>query len=255
MDSSPLGFSVRGILQARILEWVAISFSRESSQPRDWTQVFCIAGWFFTIWATREAPVIMTFLFWPPEDLHFRSGVSVWYSHLGESLWRFPWRSEWLRGVPAGLLYTATGNSLSLKSRWLIYLVLSSEACPYAERAEHHPSLGPMFFVTRLFSPKTGMVVLLVKNPPASARDIRHRFDPNIRKIPWRRRWQPTPVFLLKSCIRCERIQLNNTFITLFTYVLTYVYVLLARIFKFHSPNKFLIQPWERKKCCHLVHG
>ena len=37
-DCSPLGFSVHGILQARILEWVAISFSRESSRPRDQTQ-------------------------------------------------------------------------------------------------------------------------------------------------------------------------------------------------------------------------
>ena len=44
-----------GIFQARILEWVAIPFSRGSSQPRDWTQVSCIAGRFFTIWATREA--------------------------------------------------------------------------------------------------------------------------------------------------------------------------------------------------------
>ena len=45
-----------GILQARILEWVAIPFSRESSQPRDRTQLSCIAGRFFTSWATREAP-------------------------------------------------------------------------------------------------------------------------------------------------------------------------------------------------------
>ena len=49
MDYSLPGFSVRGILQARILEWVAISFSRESSQPRDQTQVSCIAGRHFTI--------------------------------------------------------------------------------------------------------------------------------------------------------------------------------------------------------------
>ena len=48
------GSSVHGILQARILEWVAIPFSRGSSQPRDWTQVSCIAGGFFIIWATRE---------------------------------------------------------------------------------------------------------------------------------------------------------------------------------------------------------
>ena len=48
--------SVHGILQARILEWVAISFSRGSSWPRDWTQVSCIAGRWFTSWAMREAP-------------------------------------------------------------------------------------------------------------------------------------------------------------------------------------------------------
>ena len=44
-----------GILQARILEWVAMPSSRGSSQPRDWNQVFCIVGSFFTIWVTREA--------------------------------------------------------------------------------------------------------------------------------------------------------------------------------------------------------
>ena len=44
-----------GILQARILEWVAMTSSRESSQPRNQTGVSCIAGRFFTSWATREA--------------------------------------------------------------------------------------------------------------------------------------------------------------------------------------------------------
>ena len=47
--------TVHGILQARILEWVAFPFSRGSSQPRDWTQVSCIAGRFFTSRATKEA--------------------------------------------------------------------------------------------------------------------------------------------------------------------------------------------------------
>ena len=55
MDYSPLGSSVRGILQARILEWVAIPFSRGSVRPRVWTQVSCIAGRRFTDQATREA--------------------------------------------------------------------------------------------------------------------------------------------------------------------------------------------------------
>ena len=56
MDCSPLVFSVHGILQAKILEWVAISFSRGSFQLRDQTNVSCIAGRFFTIWATRKTP-------------------------------------------------------------------------------------------------------------------------------------------------------------------------------------------------------
>ena len=55
VDCSLPGFSVYGILQARILKWVAISFSRGSSQARNQTLVSCIAGRFFTNWATREA--------------------------------------------------------------------------------------------------------------------------------------------------------------------------------------------------------
>ena len=52
-DYSPPSSSVHGILQARILEWVAIPFSRGPSQPRDRTQVSCMAGRFFIIWTTR----------------------------------------------------------------------------------------------------------------------------------------------------------------------------------------------------------
>ena len=55
VDYSPPGSSVHGILPARILEWVAISYSRGSSQLRDRTQVFCIASRLFKLWATREA--------------------------------------------------------------------------------------------------------------------------------------------------------------------------------------------------------
>ena len=58
MDCSPPGSSVHGILQAGILEWVAMPSARGSSQPRDGSQVSCIAGGFFTIWATRESLVI-----------------------------------------------------------------------------------------------------------------------------------------------------------------------------------------------------
>ena len=52
-DCSSPGSSVHGIVQARLMEWVAISFSRRSSRPRDWTQISCIVGRFFTSWATK----------------------------------------------------------------------------------------------------------------------------------------------------------------------------------------------------------
>ena len=54
MDCRITGSSVHGIFQARILKWVAISFFRGSSQPRDWTQVSHIVSRHFTVWATRE---------------------------------------------------------------------------------------------------------------------------------------------------------------------------------------------------------
>ena len=63
MNHSMPGSSVYGILQARILESVAISSSRGSFWPRDWTQVSCIAGRFFTVWATSEAPLLTIGIF------------------------------------------------------------------------------------------------------------------------------------------------------------------------------------------------
>ena len=81
------------VLQARILEWVAIHFSMGSSWPRDWTQVFCITGRFFTIWDTREA-----------QNLAISSGSYIW----GPWIWQFiqePWlvnplmQNLWIRGT------------------------------------------------------------------------------------------------------------------------------------------------------------
>ena len=57
---NPMDYTVRGILQARILEWVAFPFSSGSSRPRNGTRVSCIAGIFFTKWAAREAQVKVT---------------------------------------------------------------------------------------------------------------------------------------------------------------------------------------------------
>ena len=60
----PMDYTVHGILQARILQWVAFPFSRGSSQPRDWTQVSYTAGRFFTSWATRETTIVETTFGW-----------------------------------------------------------------------------------------------------------------------------------------------------------------------------------------------
>ena len=76
MDHSPPASSVHGILQARMLEWISFPFSRGSSQPRDWTRVSCIAGGFFTIWVTREAPmcvsICLKIVFKAKNNLSFR---------------------------------------------------------------------------------------------------------------------------------------------------------------------------------------
>ena len=57
MDCTLPGSSIYGIFQTRVLEWVVISFSKGSSQPRDRTWVSLIAGSHFTIWAAREAHI------------------------------------------------------------------------------------------------------------------------------------------------------------------------------------------------------
>ena len=95
MDCSLPGCSVHGISQARILEWVVISFSRGSSPSRDWTHVSCIGRWVLYHWAIREAPSHL--LEWPksktlmipnagrdlePQKSSYIAGRNAkWYSH------------------------------------------------------------------------------------------------------------------------------------------------------------------------------
>ena len=62
MDWTLQGFSVLEILQARMLGWGAIPFSRGSSWPRDCTQASCMAGRFLTVWDTREALYLVDML-------------------------------------------------------------------------------------------------------------------------------------------------------------------------------------------------
>ena len=97
MDCSLPG-SIHEIFQARILEWLAISFSRGSSRPRDRTQVSLIAGRRFTVWATREARVNKkaVFKFTVPGGSEVKA--SAWNAgRPGFAPWvgKIPWRRKW----------------------------------------------------------------------------------------------------------------------------------------------------------------
>ena len=83
IDCCPPDSSVHGILQARILEWVAIPLSRESSRPRGWTWVSCIARRFFTIWVTKEAPLILS-----QHSVSLSLECSIFLEHTHGLLWR-----------------------------------------------------------------------------------------------------------------------------------------------------------------------
>ena len=91
MDCSPPGSSVHGILQARILEWVAISFSRGSSQLRDRTRVSRIVDRRFTVWATREVRVWVNSCSWwwtgRPGMLQFMGSQRVGHDWATELNW------------------------------------------------------------------------------------------------------------------------------------------------------------------------
>ena len=97
VDCNPPGKAedVQGLLQARTLEWVAISFSRGSSWPRGQTQASCIAGRFFIIWATREAEACwrtILFVWLSKMSLHPLSSYYPYEfsSHIAWQLLSFP---------------------------------------------------------------------------------------------------------------------------------------------------------------------
>ena len=90
----PIDYTVHGILQARILEWLGIPFSRESFQPRDQTQVSHIAGRFFISWATREVPKLTTY----QKYCHFEESSSLILLNNNESFldWIVTWDKKWM---------------------------------------------------------------------------------------------------------------------------------------------------------------
>ena len=121
MAYSPSGFSVHGISQARILEWVAISFSRGSSWPKDWTCVSCIAGRFLTIWATREVTpkAVCQFQGWILQALQLPPSHTS--GTLPDAMLRIPSHMEMISKV----LWTRTSASTNSQT-WVSHFGCSS---------------------------------------------------------------------------------------------------------------------------------
>ena len=112
-DCSLPGSSVRGIFQARVLDWVAISFSRTSSWPRGWTWVSHIVGRRFTVWTTREVweKGILTKI----QDCHFHFAAGA-----GAKLTTIFDTTSYLSPT---LLWTWSLNTLYFFKPWIIYHV------------------------------------------------------------------------------------------------------------------------------------
>ena len=110
-DCSPPGSSVHGILHARILEWIAIPFSRGSPLLRDWTRVSFITGRFFTVWSTRDLQYLYLHL-WLVSGTQLSSHLwekpvcpetTILQRLLGTNLHRYDWSCEQNRaGSPCG---------------------------------------------------------------------------------------------------------------------------------------------------------
>ena len=112
MDCSLSGSSVYGIFQARVLEWIAISFSRESSRSRNRTPVSHIAGRRFTIWATREALASSS-------RNHFSLPISLlWASGFTALILETPVLGFWLFRIHDLPHSSLNGILASLNTKW-----------------------------------------------------------------------------------------------------------------------------------------
>ena len=131
IDCNLPGSSVHGIFQARVLEWVAISFSGGSSQPGDRTQVSCIAGRLFTLWATREAHLV-------------RSGEEVSQVWGAEDV-SAPW---WVQRAAGAVVYENL-KSLTFEfslSCWLLCQVQVPPRVEVLDGVSHFQRLGELTF-------------------------------------------------------------------------------------------------------------
>ena len=109
--------TAHGILQARILEWVAFPFSRGSFQPRDRTQVSCIAGGFFTSWTTREA--------WGKRDWQLTREIKNTEKHTNNSLQPSKVTGQEAQRISPGRFQTVTHWFI-----WPMFTRFPSNSCP-----------------------------------------------------------------------------------------------------------------------------
>ena len=136
----PMDWTVQGILQARILEWVAIPFFRRSSQFRDQTQVSHTASGFFTIWATSEAQNQGNTC--QQQLLEHRNASIISKKNVG---WRRPYKDKW------GFLWLVSdGEACRDTSVWLKYRDQTMISKPISFASLHKgPWMSPLPTLSR----------------------------------------------------------------------------------------------------------
>ena len=210
---SPPGSSVHGIFQARILEQVAISSSRGSSQPRDQTLISCVSctgRWILYHWVTWEALTLVKSVLavWPQWNMFKQWTGSQkkvktlrpepMFNNLGEKK-KMEWWTEKCSGEKVGREWEGSlrqglkllcGRQSQLRSMlWLTDQSWQKET-PSLLR-DNTDEKGMVIGYTGFPGDDSG------KEPACQCRRRqRCRFNPWVRKIPWRSAWQPTPVSL-----------------------------------------------------------
>ena len=126
MDCSLPGASVQGIFQERMQEWVAISFSRESCQARNWTPVSCIVGRSFTDWAMRKAPTSLVIV-----QKLFHEFICRWrFLNCGLlKIWMLPQNGKRRKGVTLPVFCLATISAFILTFHSQEFRLLVTPSC------------------------------------------------------------------------------------------------------------------------------
>ena len=144
MDCSLQGFSIHGIFQARIVEWVTISFSRGSSRPRDGTRVSHIGGRCFNLWATwkqlgflpQEICNVIISVFSNPSSGPLFAWPGTDWDWIPQSHWLAPKGTYWICGLlPKGVASPWLDRRMHPRSNfysWLHIFRASREACYFA---------------------------------------------------------------------------------------------------------------------------